>query len=128
MLDVRGPAVQAGPVRFALERGPEAELGGDRHAPAEGNERLAQELFVRERAVDLGGVEECDAAFDRRADQRDHLLLVRRRTVAKAHSHAAEADGRDLEIALSQRSLLHRLSSWSAPQASRPSRSSNEGE
>ena len=42
-----------------------------------GRERLAHQLLVRERAVDLGGVEEGDAALDGRADQRDHLLLVR---------------------------------------------------
>ena len=41
-----------------------------------GCERLADELFVRERAVDLGGVEEGDAALDGRADQRDRILLV----------------------------------------------------
>ena len=36
----------------------EAELGGDHDLLAERGEGLADELFVRERAVDLGGVEE----------------------------------------------------------------------
>src|SRR5229473_2538118 len=72
---------------------------------------LTHELFIRERAIDLRGVEKRDAAFDRRPNQGDHLLLVCRRTVAKAHSHAAEADRRDFEIAPSERSLLHCLSS-----------------
>ena len=92
---------------------PEAELGGDHHLAAERSERFAHELFVRERAVDFGGVEERDAAFDGRADQRDHLLLVRGRAVAEAHAHAAEAEGRDFQVAASQFALLH-FSSCSA--------------
>ena len=42
-----------------------------------GAQRLADHLLVGERAIDLGGVEEGDAALDRRADQRDALLLGR---------------------------------------------------
>ena len=64
-------------------------------------QRLADELLVRERTVDLGGVEERDAALDRRPDQGDRLLLVHGRAVAEAHSHAAQAEGRDLQVALS---------------------------
>ena len=62
----------------------EPELGGDHHLVAEGSERLAHQFLVRERAVDLGGVEECDAAFDGRPEQRDHLLLVLRRAVGQS--------------------------------------------
>jgi hypothetical protein len=40
------------------------ELGGDGHAIAEGSEGFPDELFVGERAVDFGGVEEGDAALD----------------------------------------------------------------
>ena len=65
-----------------------------------GRKRLADELLVRERAVDLGGVEERDAAIDGRANQRDHLLLVLGRAVAEAHPHAAESEGRDFQIVL----------------------------
>ena len=54
----------------------EAELRRDHDLVADGLERLADELLVRERPVDLRGVEEGDAALDRRADQRDHLLPV----------------------------------------------------
>jgi hypothetical protein len=39
-------------------------------------ERLADQLFVRERAIDLCGVEEGYPAFDRPADEIDSLLLV----------------------------------------------------
>ncbi len=38
------------------------------------------ELFVRERTVGLGGIEECDPAVDGDPKERDHLLLVRGRT------------------------------------------------
>ena len=89
----------------------EAELGGDHHLAAERRERLADQLLVGERAVDLGGVEEGDAALDGRADQRDPLLPVDRRAVAEAQAHAAEADGRDLQAARSQFALLHCSSS-----------------
>ena len=54
----------------------EAELRGDHDLVADGGERLADELFVGERAVDLGGVEERDAAFDGGAEEREHLLSV----------------------------------------------------
>ena len=71
----------------------EPELGGDHHLPAEGGEGLAHELFVRERAVDLGGVEERDAAFDGRPEQRGHLLLVLGRAVAKSSCPCSRARG-----------------------------------
>ncbi len=56
----------------------EAELGGDHDLVAERRQRLADEFLVGERAVDLGGVEEGDAALDGRADQRDRLPASRR--------------------------------------------------
>ena len=101
-LDVLGPAVQAPllPVRVDVE----AELGGDHHLVAERGERLADELLVRERAVDLGRVEEGDAALDGRPDEGDHLLLVGSRAVAVAHAHAAEPDGRDFQVSKLSRS------------------------
>ena len=49
----------------------EAEFGGDDHLVAERREGLADHFLVGEGAVDFGGVEEGDAALDRRADQRD---------------------------------------------------------
>ena len=42
----------------------EAELGGDHDLVADRGERLAHQLLVDERPVDLGGVEEGDAALD----------------------------------------------------------------
>ena len=102
LLDVLRPAVQArrtGPRIAATEVEP--ELGGDHHLLAEGSEGFAHEFFVGERAVDLGGVEECDAAFHGGPEKSGHLLLVFGRAVGKAHSHAAEPEGRDFQIALS---------------------------
>ena len=52
----------------------EAELGGDHDLVAERRERLADQLLVLERAIDLGGVEEGHAALDRGADQRDAVV------------------------------------------------------
>src|SRR5581483_2134245 len=78
-------------------------------APAKRRQRLADELFVGERAVDLGGVEERHAAFDRPANQRDHRFAIGGRTVAEAHSHAAEPERRHFETAVSQLARLHGL-------------------
>ena len=102
------PAVQPG--LFARARIEfEAELGGDHNLFAERSERFADEFFVGEWAVHFCGIEECDAAFDRRPDQRDHFLLVRRRAIAKAHPHAAKPDGGNFQIAFSKFAFLHCL-------------------
>jgi hypothetical protein len=105
LLDVLGPAIQADLLAFGTEF--EAEFGCDHHLTAERSQRFAHELFVRERTVGLGGVEERNAAFDRRPDQGDHLLLVGGRAVAVAHSHASEPESRHLQLAVSQSSLPH---------------------
>src|SRR5262245_54827155 len=91
--------VHLGPlVRVGLE----PELGGDYHLSALRSEGLAHELLVGQRAVDLGGVEEGDAAVDGRPDQGERLLLVHGRSVAEAHSHAAGPERRNLQVALSK--------------------------
>src|SRR5438445_7124992 len=41
--------------------------------------------------------------------KRDHLLFVFGQAVRKAHSHTAEPDGRDFQIALSKFALFHFL-------------------
>src|SRR5205814_998487 len=104
LFDALGPAVL-----HLLPAGitSDPELGRDHHLSAHRRQRLANELFVRVRTVDFGGIEERDAAFDGRADERDHRLLVRWETVALAHAHAAEPEGRDLEVALSKLAFLH---------------------
>jgi hypothetical protein len=70
----------------------EAELRGDRDPLAKRRERFANHFFVRERAVDLRGVEEGHAAFDGAAKQRDGIASVRRRTEAEAEAHAAQTE------------------------------------
>ena len=66
LLDVLRPAVQARRLGRLSGAEVEPELGGDDHLVAERGEGLADQLLVRERAVDLGGVEERDAALDGR--------------------------------------------------------------
>ena len=57
-----GAAPQAGLVPVGVEG--EAELGGDDDLVAHGCQRLADQLLVGVGTVDLGGVEEGDAAVD----------------------------------------------------------------
>ena len=83
------------------------ELGGDHDLIPIGGERLADEFLVGVRTVDLGGVEERDAAIDRGADQRDHLLPVGLVAVAAGHAHAAQSDGGDLEAVAAEGALVH---------------------
>ena len=47
------------------------------------------------------------AALERGADHVDSVLLVHRRAVAVAQSHAAEADGRDFQVAGAESAFLH---------------------
>src|SRR5271166_3284176 len=109
LLDVLRPAVQAKPLLSPLGVKLESELGGDHDLPFEGGERFAHEFLVVEGAIDFGGIEEGDAAFDGSMDERNHLLLVCGRTVGESHAHAAEAEGGDLEPTFSEFALLHGL-------------------
>src|SRR5208283_566445 len=73
----------------------EPELSGYRHFPTEGGKSFTHKLFVCERAINFGGIEKCDAAFNGRPDQPDSRLLIDGGAVAKAQPHATQADGRD---------------------------------
>ena len=96
------------PARLALDRvDVPPELGGDHDLTPERGQRLADEFLVDVRTVDLGGVEERDAAVDCGADQRDHLLPVGRVAVAAGHAHAAQPDGGDLRAAGAEGALVH---------------------
>src|SRR5271157_1372005 len=108
LLDVLGPAIHACRSRPMIGATKiEPEFGGDHYLPAEGSEGFADEFFVQERAVDFCGVKECDAAFNGSTEKRGHLLLVFGRAVGKTHSHAAEPQSRNFEIAFSKFALLH---------------------
>ena len=104
--DRLGPAVE--PAIAARARHVEAELRCDHDLVPHRLERLADELLVRVRTVDLRGVEERHAQVDGAPYQLDRLLLVGRGPEAEAHAHAPEAECRDLEIR-SQRSRVHQF-------------------
>src|SRR3984893_15879800 len=107
LADVLGPAVHADlPSRLGVE--PPAELCRYHHLVAKRRERLADQLFVRERAVDLCGIEESYPAFDRPADDSDSLLLVEDATITKVEPHASEANRGHFEPAFSKLALHHR--------------------
>src|SRR5882724_5711443 len=85
--DALGPAI--GRTRSAGAK-VEAKFGGDDDALLHGRQSFPYKLLVREWTVDLGGVEERDAALDRGAEQRDHLVSVRSRATVIIHAHATE--------------------------------------
>src|SRR5438270_13086831 len=101
-----GPAVQ--PDRLAGARiDLPPEFGGDDHPVTNRGEGLAHQLFVGERTVYFGGVEERDPAVEGRADQGDPGLLFDGRAVPVAQAHAAEPEGRHFEVALTEFTLVH---------------------
>ena len=101
--DTFRPAIEPGQ-RIAIL---EAELGRYHNLIAKRRKRLAHDLFVGERSISFGRVEEGHPAFDGRADQLDRLLPVRGRTVAKVKAHAAEAERRDFETIFAECSFIH---------------------
>jgi hypothetical protein len=103
--DVLRATVQPGLSTLRID--PESELRRDRHAPTKRSQCLADEFLVGKRPIDFRGVEEGDAALDRRPDDRGHLLLIARRSVAKAHAHAAEPESRHFEAAVSEFAFSH---------------------
>ena len=71
------PCRPAGDATILPRRGidVEAELGGDDDTVAERTQRLADDLLVLERPIDLGGVEEGYALVDGGADELDAFLF-----------------------------------------------------
>jgi hypothetical protein len=106
-----GPAVQARralhPAGIKIGIKVKPELGGDHHLATEGSERFTYEFFVQEWPINFGGVEKGYAAFNGCLQKRSHLLLIFGWAVGEAHSHAAETDRRDFQIAVSKFSLFH---------------------
>src|SRR3954452_18664556 len=93
----------------------ETELGGDHHSLAEWPQRLADHFLVRERPVDLRGVEKGHAALDGAADQRNALILRQLVGIAETDAHAAKAHGRNVQAAAAELSSLHRSTSQECP-------------
>jgi hypothetical protein len=89
---VGGAAVEADRLP-ALD--PPAELGREHDAVAAPRERAPEQLLVRERPVDLGGVEEVHPELERPIERRERLRLVGL-AVRLAHPHAAEPEARHL--------------------------------
>src|SRR5579863_2842882 len=85
----------------------EAELGCDNDLVANGLQRFSDYLFVRERTICLGSVEEGYPTVIGGADDLDGIPLVDGRAVTKAKAHAAKAKGRNFQPAPSQCSFLH---------------------
>jgi hypothetical protein len=73
-----------------------AELGREHDLVAPALDRAAHQLLVAAQAVDVGGVEQGDPQLDRAVNHRYGCGVVGR-TVDRAHSHAAQADGRDVD-------------------------------
>ena len=107
--DVFGPAVEAG-LLFKILIDLEAELGGNHNAVPHWLQRFADHLLIREGTVDLGGVEEGDAALHGRADERDPVVPGDRSGVAGVQAHAAEAEGGDFEATVSKLACFHDIS------------------
>src|SRR4029450_10066301 len=107
-LDMLGPAIEADLLTFGTNF--ETEFGGYHYLPAEWSQRFADQFFVCKRTVHFSGIKKCYAELDGLPQQRDHLILVFGRTVAKAHSHTAEPNGGHFQrIALSKFAVLHRF-------------------
>ena len=109
--DVVRPAVQTGcPRPVVAPAQVEPELGREHQLIAEEREGFADQLFVGEGSIDFGGVEERDAAVHGVVEEGGHLRLVFGRAVGKAHAHAAEAEGGDFQVAVTELARLHGLS------------------
>src|ERR1700733_13596775 len=104
-----GTAVQPLPSRAAVRVHLEAELGRDHHLIADRRERLPHQNLIREWAIDLSRIEECDAHLYSLMHQGNHLLLILNHSIRGVHSHTTEAQCRYFQIAVSQLPLLHFL-------------------
>jgi len=87
-----------------------AKFCGDYNAVANRGQGFAHEFFVGKGSIDFGGIEECDAAIDGGPDQRDHFIFFTGRTIGETHTHAAQADGRNFQVAFSKFARLHFVS------------------
>src|SRR5690348_4095711 len=103
-----GPAIQSRLLAICVDL--EAELGGDDYVLTERRQSLAHKFFVCVGAVNLGRVKERDTAFHGCTNHRYPLLLLHRRTEAKAQSHATKPDLRYFQTGFAKFPFLHRFS------------------
>lgn len=85
----------------------ETEFGGDDDPIAHRRQRFAQQLLVRERTINLGGIEERHPLVNRGADQFDRLPFVGGRALAKTQPHAAQPQRRYFQPFAPQLACLH---------------------
>src|SRR5262249_18476497 len=96
---------------------PPVHLGRDHDvlATREVLDRPAEKLLARAVGIDVGGIEEIDAAFERALDEGATLLLIEGPGMIAAISHtvahAAEADARHLEARAAEFHIVHRVPS-----------------
>jgi hypothetical protein len=69
--------------------------------------RFAHKFFVDKRAVDFCGIEKGNANLHCFADQRYHCTPVGSGAAMVTHAHAAKADSRNFQVAVSKFALLH---------------------
>jgi hypothetical protein len=105
LLDVLGPTVEA--ISRSIGIDPESKFCGDYNVLSERSEGLTHEFFVGERAISLGGVKKCYAAFHGGPYEGDHFHFVSGWAIIVAHAHAAQPEGRDLKVTVSELSRLH---------------------
>jgi hypothetical protein len=103
--NVLGTAVHA--VLHALWADPESELGGDHHLVAHRHQSLTHQLFVGERPIHLGGVEQRHPTLRGGTQQRYHLAPVSWGAISVAHSHATETERRDAWSVGAECPILH---------------------
>src|SRR5205807_22943 len=99
-------AVAADPESLALLVTDIAELGREHDLVAPALDRTADEPLVRERAVDVGGVEEVDPELERSVNCGNRLARIRG-SVELGHPHTAEPERGGLETLRAEAALLH---------------------
>ena len=91
LLHVLGSSIHAD--RASAGVADDSEFRGENDFVAASGNRAADELFIASEAVDIGGVEQGDAAIDGGMNRGDGFGFVRR-AVEFGHAHAAQARSR----------------------------------
>src|SRR5262249_13391713 len=123
--DVLGPAVDD---RAPLGRPGLAELGTDHHLVPASADGPAEQLLVVAEAVSVRRVEQAHALVQRVLNDPDRLCVVAL-AIRTRHGHAAQAEGRHRERAVTERRVFHVpplclvagfVYFWAAPRPARP--------
>ena len=92
---------------------PRPDLCGDDHlvAPREFLQRSTDDFLAGPAGIDIRGVEEVDAKFERTLDNRPALLVVQRPRMGPAigqpEGHAPETNARNLEARIAELDVVH---------------------